>query len=239
MQVTEYLSKHPFKVAGGVFAVGLLVVYVYHSQTSNANTQTTQYDPNLDPSVINAEISASAQQQQLNTQVTAQTNQINGEITIANNNNAAQVALATLQAQTAEQTSVNALALGLAQNATANNGNIIAGQVQALGISATQEVQDAGIAASVANNKIVQQAAVDINQSNNLTNARIAELTSQTQQTLGAQNVDLGKTISKNQSEVTIAQTQAAASLAKQQSSNSLFGSVIGGVLGVVGAVFA
>lgn len=237
-----YVKEHPYQ-AGAIGVVALIAVYlVVASGSGNASSGTGA--TSLDP------VAAQLQSQQatLAAQAAAQSNQISGQIQLLAQQGANDLAIATIQSHSAGELA------GIAAT-TQSTHDILA---QELGIYQIQgEVTQATLQAQVANNSITTQGliqesqiaanqaiarinadtAITTNASNNATVVATNQIAGQTQQLIAQVVGQTQQQISTNQANVAIKQTQVAGEIAKSQQSGGIWGSIIGAVGGIVGAL--
>jgi hypothetical protein len=159
----DWVKGHPVYIAGGLAI--LAIIYFAYSASSGSGSATTTYAGATGPTDAAVNAAASVQTAQL--QLTAQTNQVNAALQANESNNAAGITIAGLQAQVATY-----------QTEQAAN-------VQELGITATKDIQLAGLATQTAiaqsnNDVITHQAdlASSVAIANAATFAQIASLQS-------------------------------------------------------------
>ena len=194
----EFVKEHPVETGAVVFVAGFALVLLL-SQGGGAAQTAGVTNPANDPSVINAEIQAASQQQQIAAQSAAQQANINGQISLATIQGNNQVAIARLQANTTNTANYDQLQMTLAQTAA----QLTLGTQT---IQAQQAVQLAGLATQENIVAITNNAAVQENAQNNSTLQVIAGYQAQT----------------------TIAQTNLLNSISKRNASSSMFGSIAG-----------
>jgi hypothetical protein len=122
-KVKVWVEKHPFVTAGAVFVIGAVLIYLYYSGGSSAAQPAQQTSP------LDAELQLQLQQQALAAQYGAQSGA---------QQTAAQISAQQGADQLSAVQSNNATQLGIAQ---------LGATVSQAGITAQQQVQDAGIAA--------------------------------------------------------------------------------------------
>lgn len=232
----EWVKHHPYE-AGGIVLVVLGALFLITRSSSSSSTNTTAYNPQTDPAVVNAEIAAQSQQDAINGQIADHLNQINGQIQLANAAGGTQVALANIQASTQGQAiaaqahtsdlqSALAYELGVAQVGFQTTAASLQADTANRSIAASEAVQEAQLSTEQNIASIVNNAAVTENQQNNMTTQYVSAVNGQTQQY-----------ISQNQSQVAIEQTRAAVEIAKANQQGGIFKSLIGAVGSVAGAL--
>lgn len=210
VDIPGYIKSHPLQTAG-IGVVAALAIYLVLSSGNSSGGSTSAGGPS------DAEVQAGLQMSAIQAQSQAQSAQINGAISLAAAKSAGDFALAQLTATTSTAQQVNQLNYQTGHDADSFD-------LGKLTIGAQEAVNLAGINASVTNNQIIQNAAVDINKENNITNQITASYIAQTQ-----------SIISGNQADVAIHQTDATVAIAKIVANAQ----TTGGWQGLIGRIVA
>lgn len=210
MEITTYIKEHPWTIAavlGGGFVLYLLLS---SGSTGTTGTAVATVDPN--------QLAADTQLQLAQYQLAGQSQQLQYQLAAQENKSSADVAIATLQAQTAQYST------GLGA------------QVSLAGIQAQQNVQLAGISSQTQIAQAAQQteqaqiaATQNIALATAATYAHIADVQSAT--TIASYQAQTSQAqIAANEQVAIVTQQQ---KTAQKSSSNSLLSGIVSGVLGI------
>jgi hypothetical protein len=209
MSITNYISEHPY-LTGGIAIGGIVGVLILKSTLAPAAqpTPSSSYGYGISPQ----EAQLAAVSEQTNAQLTGQSNQI-----------AAQEQLAGLQAQYGvDIAQINA-------NTSVTNTNTGA-QVSLAQIAASESVSNNSIAAQlggVEDNNATQLQETTVNDA---TSVDIGTLLANENTAIAATNAKLQSNIAGDQTQVALAQTDAAVSIAQSNNSTGLLGGIVGAV---------
>lgn len=239
-----WIEEHPWETGGAVFILGAFVILIVARGGSGGSTVQSGTDPGA---------LALAQQAQ----------QLQGTLALQNEQAATAIQIATLQ----EAGNEAALAEKLAESKDTNATNLALGlhtiqgtvDVATLQADAAQHSADTAAAVQLGishdsatlNQHLADEAAAtathiaDLQASTTSTIAGLsaytqiqeATITGATQTHLADVTGETQRAIAHEQETAVVAQTQIAADVAKAQSSNSLFGGIVGAVGSVIGAL--
>lgn len=222
--IVEIVERHPYATAG-VAVVGALVVYLLLGSGGSSTGTVTATGP------TDAEVNAAAALQAQQAGFAQQNVQDQVALSSQQQNNAAQIQLATIQAQTSTQQQVNAIA---------GQETITQDQLSTQQAISLAEIQAQSHAADVAASTEIaaQNAALTLGEFETSANVGIAQINAQ-------QNVSIAQITSAEQTSIAQFQAQTAQAeitavtgVQKQQVAAQSQGNVLGFVGDVLGSLF-
>lgn len=199
----QWVEKHPIPSAGIALVIVIGVFYLMSGSGSQAASSTSS-DPAA--GLVDAELQASAQTQQIQGQITAQANNNQTQLDITNSNNAAATTQTTIGAQVAESGQAYQYQTAEAQITGQSYVANLSAQVAELGTVTAAQVAEDTTAAQEAIQNIITNGEVTTNQSNNAATVGIAQIVAQTQQMIGAQQSQVAIQQGADQTQVAVTQ---------------------------------